>query len=60
MLVQYCNPGKDLTQPFAKCLSIWFAHTGLRVYALLFLTDMGLQLSGDGKSGFGTGVILGL
>ena len=40
--VQYCNPGKDLAQPFAKCFSIWFAGTVLRVYASLFMIDMGL------------------
>ena len=58
VLVQYCNPGKNLAQPFAKCFSIWFADTVLRVYASLFMVDMDLWLSGDVKSGFGTGVIL--
>ena len=42
VLVQYCNPGRDLAQPFAKCFSIWFADTGWRVYASLFMTVMGL------------------
>ena len=42
VLVQYCSPGKDLAQPFAKCFSIWFADTVLRMYASLFMIDMDL------------------